>query len=374
MRTKVIAALLAVLTALGGLNLFQSIKNKLTHNDQVHTEAVVLAEDEGITVREEGNRIVIRTSGVAVSHAEADVDVDVDTDFDFDFEFAFDADEASNDEEVMISERFDVKEGSTLMIDISHADVEIITGNSNEAHVEVTLHSNRMNRARERFEDMNWEVTQEDGDIIVTADDPSGWNNWNFSVDVRVHIPTQFNIDMETSHGDVDLGNLEGEIAVKTSHGDVEMGDVTSSRIWVKSSHGDIEGRTLNAGIIDLQTSHSDIEFDAIESKEFSATTSHADVEIGELWGETRIRTSHGDVQVMLADAEGADIETVHGDVEIRMVEGASMDVDLRGGEVTVGRNVDLVGRVSEDEVDGEINGGGAMLRVRTSHGEIVVR
>lgn len=366
MRTKVIAALLAVLTALGGLNLFQSIKQKLNPNDQVHVEAVQVKEKDGIVVREEGNRILIRTASV--------VETDVDVKTDFNFEFEFDAEDARQNEEVMISERFGVKEGATLIVDITHADVTIITGSRDEAEVEVTLDSNRMSRARERFEEMNWQVRQEDGDIVVTADEPRGWNNWNFDVDVTVHIPARFNIDLETSHGDIDLGSIEGEVSVVTSHGDVEMGDVTSSRIWVKSSHGDIEGRTLSAGIVELQTSHADIELDAVESKEFMATTSHADVEIGQLWGESRIRTSHGDVQVALADAMGADIETQHGDVDIRVAKDAGMDLDLRGGEVEVSSSLNMNGRVSDDAARGEVNGGGAQLRIRTTHGEIYVR
>jgi|GEM_PF-646843 len=374
MRTKVIAALLAVLTALGGLNLFQSIKQKLNPNDEVNVEAVQVKEKDGIVVREEGNRIVIRAVNAVDTEVEVETEVEVDTDFDFDFEFEFDAEEASQNEEVMISERFGVKEGSTLIVDITHADVTIVTGSGNEAEVEVTLESNRMSRARERFEEMNWQVRQEDGDIVVTAEEVRGWNNWNFDVDVTVHIPARFNIDMETSHGDIDLGSIEGEVSVVTSHGDVELGDVMSSRIWVKSSHGDIEGRTLNAGIIELQTSHADIELDAVEAKEFNATTSHADVEIGTLYGQSRIRTSHGDVQIALADDMGADIETQHGDVDIEIAEGARMDLDLRGGEVEVSRGLDVNGRISEESVDGSVNGGGATLRIRTTHGEIYVR
>lgn len=371
MRTKVVAALLAILTALGGLNLFQSIKQKLTSDE--HTEAVVVAERDGLTVTEEGKRIVIRTSGVK-TEVETDVDVDTDFDFDFDFDFAFDAD-VDGDGEVMISERFDVRRGATLVVDVSHAEVDVVTGSGTEARVEVTLDSNRrFERAKEQFEEMNWRVYQEDGDIVLMADDLRGWNNINMDIDVTVHIPTEFNIDLQTSHGDIELGDLEGELSIVTSHGDVNMGDVMSRRIWVKSSHGDIEGGALSAGVVEVQTSHADIEFDSVESEEFSATTSHADVEIDRLAGESRIRTSHGDVHVEFADDRSADISTQHGDVEIVMASGAKMDLDLRASEVEISSRMDVNGRVSEDEVDGRLNGGGAMLRARTTHGDITIR
>ena len=262
-RTKVIAALLAVLTALGGLNLFQSIKQKLQPNDEAVVEVVTVSETDGITVREEGNRIVIRTSAVSSSEADAGT------------------------EEVMISERFTVKEGATLRVDVSHAEFQIVTGSGNEASVEVTL---------------------------------------------------------------------------------------DSSRMWVKSSHGDIAGKALRASVIELETSHADLEFESIESEEFNARTSHADIDIDRLRGAATLRTSHGDVDVELIDELGADIETQHGDVSVRVTKDARFDLDLQGAEVEVSSALRVNGRVSEDRVDGSINGGGQVLRVRTTHGEVVVR
>lgn len=357
MRTKVIAALLAILTALGGLNLFQSIKQKLNPSEQYHVEAVadvrtdaetmVDIETDVIRVERGDKRFVIRTSAVS---------------------------DARNDREVMISERFDVKEGASLRADVAHAEFNIITGSSDEAEVEVTLDSNRMSRARERFEEMNWSVAQRDGDIIILADDPRGWNNWNFEIDVTVRIPSRFNIDLETTHGDVVVGDLEGELSMQTSHGDVELGDVTGGRMWIKTSHGDISGQALRASLIEVHTSHADLEFEAIESEEFSATTSHADVEIESLRGESEIRTSHGDVRVELVDGLGADITTTHGDVMVYVAKDARLDLDVRGAEVKMSSSFNLNGRMSEEVIDGHINGGGRLLRVRTSHGEVSIR
>jgi len=281
---------------------------------------------------------------------------------------------SSPDEEIMISEQFAVQEGATLFIDIAHAEVTILTSSRTSADVEVSLESNRMSRARERFERMNWQVHQEEGNIVVTAETLRGWNNVNMDIDVTVHIPARFNIDVVTTHGDVDLESIEGELSVVTTHGDVQMDDVMSSRIRVTSSHGDIEGRELSADTIELRTSLADIEVNRVDSGEFSAITSHADVDIGLLRGESRIRTSHGDVDVALADDMGLDVETEHGDVDVRLAKEARMDLDLRGGDVDVSSSVDVNGRISEDTARGRINGGGAALRVRTTYGEIHVR
>ena len=56
------------------------------------------------------------------------------------------------------------------------------------------------------------------------------------------------------------------------------------------------------------------------------------------------------------------------------MPSGAKMDLDLRAAEVDISSRMKVNGRVSEDAVDGELNGGGALLRARTTHGDISIR
>jgi len=348
--------MLAVLTALGGLNLFQSIKNKLTTDDQTYTyEATAVASTqeartERVKIRVE--RSENRVQAVALSSSDSA-------------------------EEVMIEESFDVREGQTLFIDVQHADVSIVTGNRNSAEVEVRLDSRRMDRARERFEEMNWEV-YEDGDrIVVTSEQVNGrkrWNNVDMNVDVIIHIPAEFDADIETSHGDVVMGDLMGELRLLTSHGDVELDAVEGNSIWVKSSHGDISGDALTAENIEIRTSHADIDFGEINAEEFDATTSHADIDVGSLSARTRLQTSHGDIDVELMRAASVELETTHGDVHVTMPRSAKMDLDLRGAEVEISSSLDVNGRMSEDYVRGQLNGGGELLRARTSHGDITIR
>lgn len=367
MRTKIIAALLAVLTALGGLNLFQSIKQRLSSDADTQTYAVSGEMADHIIVEEkEGNRerIRIRVGGEVETIVETKIVTDVKTES---------AVRISSGSETMISERFNVDRGDNLVVNISHAEVEIETGSGSEAEIEVHLDAYRSEKARELFERMNWRVYQDGDDVVVLAEDIRG--NWNVDMDISVHIliPTEFNVDLETSHGDVDLGDLLGTLKMSSSHGDVTMGDVEGDRIWVQTSHGDISGGGMNAPLVDVQTSHADIELDSVNSKEFNATTSHADVEIQSIVGVSRIVTSHGDVNVELDSADGAQIETEHGDVDLRINAKSGYDLDMRAEEVRISSSLKVEGRLGEDFVDGSVAGGGAQIRVRTTHGGISV-
>ena len=348
MRTKVIAALLAVLTALGGLNLFQSIKKKIM---PVEHETIVMSES-----REVHERVKVRSEVRVRERVIARVRVN------------------TNSDEVMIEESFSVDNGDDLIINITHAEVTILTGSGNRAEIEITLDSRNMRAAVERFEDMDWRVYKEGDAIHIEADELRG--NWNTSmdIDVLIFIPATFNIDLETSHGDVELGDLMGSLKLLTSHGDVEMGEVEGSTIWIKSSHGDIEAVELRSEQVEVQTSHADIEVGAIYSKRFDATTSHADVEIGYLEGETSISTSHGDIEVYLNGDSSASFTTQHGDVDVFVDSDIEADFDLRGADVNMSRSLRLNGRVDDDRVEGSVNGGGRTIKARTTHGSVSVR
>ena len=167
---------------------------------------------------------------------------------------------------------------------------------------------------------------------------------------------------------------MEGNVSLRTSHGDVDLARIDGERLEIRSSQGDVKGELLAGRQVDVQTSHADIEFDVVDSGQFSARTSHADVEIGSLRGETRIRTSHGNISVDMSGGAGADLRTSHGNVIVYMDGKSGMDVDLRGKRVNVARGFQLDADISEDDISGRINGGGPLLRARTSHGRIDIR
>lgn len=354
MRTKIIAVLLAILTTLGGLNLFQSIKNRLTP-----------AEERVVEVRQEKeqHRYTISSSTQSESDVEKRVQVSVAP--------------ARSGSDVMIDERFDVSPGGILSVDVSHSDVVVRTGSDSEARIRVTLDGRNMTRARETFEEMDFRAFQEGDRVVLRANDRTSWNSrrtGGADIDVEITIPERFNLDMETSHGDVDLADLQGTVDVHTSHGDIEARTVRGERINIRTSHGDIDAGSFDAREITLRTSHADIELGSVRSERFSATTSHSDVEIENVTGDTEISTSHGDIRVNLTGDAGARFTTSHGDVTVGTNRSLGANLDLRGKQVRVSSTYQLTGSVKKDRVEADINGGGSRIVARTTHGTVTLR
>ncbi len=355
MRTKIIAALLAVLTALGGLNLFKSIKDRIFPPATAQTSETYVVSD---TKDESNSRVRIRVRAKESVAVKQRVKVRV-----------------RSDANVMIDERFDVREGQTLVIDVTHADVEINTGDVSEAHVLVTLDSHDMTRAVEIFESMNFEVDMT-GDELRIESEPLR-NRWNsgfdggLDIDVRVTIPERFNARLKTTHGDVELDDIEGFVDLNTTHGDVSVATIRGSEISLKSTHGDIEAESLTSDAVSVNTTHADIEIEEVTSKFFSATTSHSDVVIRRLAGESDITTSHGDIEITLMKNLSANLKTSHGDVLVYAPSGMRADLDLKGAQVKVSSTFEFDGDVEKDRVVGSLNGGGAKIQARTTHGSV---
>ena len=66
----------------------------------------------------------------------------------------------------------------------------------------------------------------------------SSWFS-NIKVDVEIKVPTKFNLDINTSGGDIKCGGISGVLMLNTSGGDIWT-DKCSGNINVSTSGGDV--------------------------------------------------------------------------------------------------------------------------------------
>jgi hypothetical protein len=328
MKTTITAVLLCILGALGILNIGQSIKNRLfTACDESHSQ----------------HTVQVATSNV--------------------------------NDEVMIDQRFKVSAGDILDLRVSHADVSITTTDRMEAHVRVIVSADDMDRAREYFESRNFDVRQSDNRVIVQMNPRK--NNWSWSsgrvdLDVEVSIPAQFNAEVVMSHGDLEMGDLDGYLDLTNSHGDVEVASVNGEYVEVKLSHGDVELGSASAESVKLFNSHGALQVGEVFSREIVAHNSHGDLSVGIKEGGTmELTNSHGEVDLAMASAVAGSIKNSHGDIDIKTRRDAAMTLDLEGSTVSIEDSFSFEGTSTSKRVEGTINGGGPLLKARTSHGSI---
>ncbi len=183
----------------------------------------------------------------------------------------------------------------------------------------------------------------------------------------EIIVPTDYNLSLNTSGGDIDLGHLIGEASLKTSGGDIEVNDLIG-RLTGKTSGGDITLEKVE-GVANIKTSGGNIEIYHSDGK-FEGTTSGGDVEVINCRAEVDMHTSGGEIE--FKEIEGSKIygRTSGGDIDIEDVKG-DVRVHTSGGSI----EADGI----QGDFDGETSGGNIKFNrvnghvdVKTSGGNII--
>lgn len=396
---KIALAALGVLTFLTAVNLIQAAATKLGVYHPVEEEVVVTDDDERIIVKSSAEQHILSADG-----------------------------------ELMLEETYKVSEGENLSVAVGDADLLIETSRRNEARVEVYLDGRNMDKAREYFEDQNFEIDRDGSTIYVTTRPVRKNYNWNTdggaNITIKVAIPDAFNVNLKTSDGDIALGAISGEVTLHTSDGDISANELVGPNISIRTSDGDITSESMESERVTVTTSDGDIVLNDIRSEDISVRTSDGDIKAGLLAGNASVATSDGDVyintldggefavrtsdgeitteeviantsqfqtsdgsivlksvsgdvtaktssgdlHVTLETGEKVYLRTGDGDIHIRAPQDYAAELTLKGERVHVSSSFQFDGRIKENEATGRINGGGFTLEARTSDGEVVFK
>jgi DUF4097 and DUF4098 domain-containing protein YvlB len=252
---------------------------------------------------------------------------------------------------------FDVKKGGDLVVEIKRigADIKVETWNKNEVAVKVEGISG---------DDLEWLEMEKDGNTVTVYFEPgNGWRRHR-SARFYINVPSEFNIDVGTSGGDVEVvGSMKGTVVATTAGGDVEIDDV-KGEVTLKTAGGDVTAGDVD-GDAKLKTSGGDVEVGDVTG-ELVAATAGGDIEAGEVGGDLEAATAGGDI--ICKDVGGeAEAKTAGGDIELGVVKGgisartAGGDIEVLGatGRVvakTAGGDVELAS--VKGQVDAETAGG----------------
>ena len=337
--------------------------------------------------------------------------------------------------EEMMDRSCRVGAGHRLAGEVPDADVVITSGEAGMAHVRIYLDGRDMDRAREYYEDLRFEASQDGETVRVEADAPN-WRGFRWDRDGDAHIqvfitlPRTFEVDVQTSDGDVGLDALDGRATLRTSDGDVVVGRIDGPALTVRTSDGDVDVERAAVDEASLQTSDGDITVGSLRARDVLLRTSDGDVRAENLEGRVEASTSDGDLRVgradgpsirlrtsdgtVTADALRADRIEVHssdGDLRLGRVDGAlratssggditvalarpaeaylrtsdgdidiatpanfAADLRLRGDAIRIARAFDFRGTLDDEHADGRLGSGGALVEAHASDGTVTLR
>jgi len=229
-------------------------------------------------------------------------------------------------------ESFNVNSGGTLAMDSDSGSIEIESHNKNT--VEITVQ-----KKGKYIDDFEVTFAQDGNDVKVTGDKLKSSFNWGGSSYIKyiVKIPQQYNVDLRTGGGSIELSDLAGKVDAYTSGGSISLGRITGD-VEVKTSGGSIKVDDV-AGNINAHTSGG-----SIKAKISKQPTQ-----------DCRLTTSGGSIKAYLSPSIAVDL-----------------NASTSGGGVS--SEIAVQGSMKRSRIKGTINGGGPELYLKTSGGSVSVK
>ncbi len=271
---------------------------------------------------------------------------------------------------------FQVGKNSALDVSVSGCDITISSTEKNEINVLIEGIDD---------EDLEYVKMTQSGNEVRVSYKPK-WGRHS-SGRFLISVPTQTNVELRTSGGNIEMqGNLVGDavgstsggnisiekvkgmVRMSTSGGDVRTGDI-EGKAELRTSGGNITLATVS-GEASVSTSGGDIRV-ANVGKKLDARTSGGDIEAGDIGGDATLSTAGGDIRVGKVSGS-AYLRTAGGDLELRGASG-TVEAKTAGGDIEM-KNV--TGSIEASTAGGNITaelqpGGKGESRLKTAGGDV---
>lgn len=285
----------------------------------------------------------------------------------------------------IVEKTFTVQPGGNLKAATQGGDITIRTSDSPQVQVLVkqSIRASTEAEADAILEKLTLTLEQAGNDVTAEARyekrSPGSWfGSWPpVSVSFEITVPSHYNLNLNTSGGDIAVASVRGNVRARTSGGDLEFERIDGD-IDAGTSGGDIAIKEGTARA-KLHTSGGDIEVDRVGGAT-EVSTSGGDITLRSVAHLISASTSGGDVHAVITEPLTQDTElgTSGGDVDVSVLANASFQLDAHtsGGSVKApGLTIRLEeGASGKNKLVGAVNGGGPRLKLRSSGGDVTVR
>lgn len=236
--------------------------------------------------------------------------------------------------------------------------------------------------------------------------------NERLDVQFDIIVPQRYDVDLKTAGDDISVVNLEGDVNAQTSDGRLRLENITGSidghtsggNIDLNGFDGDTALRT-SGGNIEVQTGKGDVtvktsggNLHCVEvTGAITGKTAGGNIMLTCCKGGADVKTAGGSINLendgpVLAKATGGSIrshmlgqlqgdcvlETAGGNIEVSFISDIAIDLDAKGLGGTVRTEfpvtAEVAGVVKPGQLQGAINGGGPLLKLRGLGGNITLK
>jgi hypothetical protein len=286
--------------------------------------------------------------------------------------------------ERVVEKSFPVSAAGLLTAATAGGSITVQPGEGTRVHVIAREHIRAASEAEADgvLKDLTLTLEQHGNDVEAVAQYAKQapglhWGSWPpVEVDFVITVPPHYSANLKSAGGDITVGDLEGRFHLRTAGGNLALGHLV----------GEIEGATAGGGIViaagrgkvELSTAGGRIAADQLTGPA-DLRTAGGNIEVHAMAGPLIARTGGGGIGVEFSaplSGESA-LATGGGGIRVGVPAKAAfrLDAATAGGEIeTDGLNltVDGGGRHSR-RLSGAVNGGGPILKLRSSGGDLAV-
>jgi len=234
---------------------------------------------------------------------------------------------------------FNVSKGGKLVVNVNPGEIKINTWEKNEVVVKI--------RGLEEDELNNVTMNQSGNTVSIRYKPDWGWGN---DAEFIFSIPSQYNIEVKTSGGDISINSdITGEVDLNTMGGEIVAKNIKGNS-KLNTQGGDILLGNID-GNLNVNTMGGDIKIGDVKGESTRLNTMGGDIRIGVAKSELKATTFGGNIEINGVGGN-ADVNTMGGNIQVQNVEG-NVKLDTKGGNVRA-RNVK--GSVSAVTFAGQID------------------
>ncbi len=196
----------------------------------------------------------------------------------------------------------------------------------------------------------------------------------NISIDFEVWVPEQTTTRASSGSGDVFAENLKASLNASTGSGNVQARRITGE-VKANTGSGDVDLQEI-AGNVTADTGSGNVKVSMTGDGSLRLGTGSGDVTASHVKGGLRARTGSGNVTADGDATSDWSVETGSGDVNVSLPQNARFELaaSTGSGDLSIGREITMSGNMDKHRIRGKVNGGGPLVQLETSSGNIRLR
>ncbi len=249
-----------------------------------------------------------------------------------------------------IEKEFLVNSDATIDIENKYGQVSINTWKEDRVtlSIEITVEDKNEERAQDRLEDIEIEITADPGRVTAKTNIESYnssnngiswlWESWTndeygnnkMEINYTLYIPETNNIKIENKYGNVWIDDLLGEADIYVKYGNLDAGKLAGENTDIELGYGNAKIELMEEA--DVEAKYSNLEI--ARCRVLDLENKYSDVELGEI-GELQSYTKYGSMEIdkvysFRGDIQYTDleIEEMVNSLDLEISYGSSLDVD----------------------------------------------